>query len=65
MIAWLKKEHRLNHMQAQFIMGIYLNKGKPVYIDESNLMENHLTGFRRNEIKYLFHITEVFIKLIK
>lgn len=51
-------------MQAQIVVGIYLNKGKPVYIDEGNLMENHLTGFRRNEIKYLFHITEVFINLI-
>jgi hypothetical protein len=28
---WLKGEHKLNHMQATLLAGIYLNDGKPVY----------------------------------
>jgi predicted transport protein len=39
-LNWLKKEHKLNHMQAAFVAGIYLNNGKPVYQNESNLLEN-------------------------
>jgi len=31
LIAWLKSEYQLNHMQAQFLTGIYLNGGQPVY----------------------------------
>lgn len=30
-VAWLKDAHKLNHMQATFLAGIYLNDGKPVY----------------------------------
>jgi hypothetical protein len=30
-IKWLKDEHKLNHSQATFLMGIYLNGGQPVY----------------------------------
>lgn len=44
-IAWLKKDNGLNHMQAQFVVGIYLNEGKPVYINEENLMDNHFVKF--------------------
>lgn len=40
LVAWLKKDHGLNHMQAQLIVGIFLNNGKPVYIDEGNLLES-------------------------
>lgn len=39
-LEWLKKGHGLNHTQAQLIAGIYLNNGKPVYINESDLLEN-------------------------
>ncbi len=39
-LEWLKKGHGLNHMQAQFVAGMHLNNGKPVYIDESGLLEN-------------------------
>lgn len=28
-------------MQSQFVAGIHLNKGKPVYADEKNLLEIH------------------------
>ncbi|MDX2076256.1 MAG: DUF5655 domain-containing protein [bacterium] len=29
--SYLKDNHKLNHLQATFLMGIYLNDGKPVY----------------------------------
>lgn len=40
MLDWLKKQHSLNHLQAQLIAGIFLNNGNPVYIEETNLLEN-------------------------
>ena len=36
-LEWLKKGHGLNHMQAQFVAGIFLNNGNPVYGNESTL----------------------------
>ena len=39
-LNWLKSEHKLNHMQAGFVAGIYLNNGKTVYASEDNLLEN-------------------------
>ena len=30
-LNWLKTEYKLNHMQANFLSGIYLNDGKPVF----------------------------------
>jgi hypothetical protein len=30
-LKWLKEEHKLNHLQANFLSGIYLNDGKPVF----------------------------------
>ena len=30
-LNWLKENHQLNHMQANFLSGMYLNDGKPVY----------------------------------
>jgi hypothetical protein len=30
-IKWLKDVHKLNHMQATFLGGIFLNDGQPVY----------------------------------
>jgi len=30
-LRWLKEEHNLNHMQANFLSGMYLNDGKPVF----------------------------------
>src|SRR6185503_5826387 len=30
-LNWLKQTHQLNHMQANFLSGIYLNDGKPVF----------------------------------
>lgn len=51
-LNWLKKEHKLNHMQAQFIAGIYLNNGKPVYQNEGSLLENQFV--KCEEMKPLF-----------
>lgn len=31
LIKWLKENHPLNHMQAGFLAGIFLNDGQPVY----------------------------------
>jgi len=39
-LEWLKKGHGLNHMQAQFIAGIFINNGNPVYGNENALLEN-------------------------
>ena len=43
-LNWLKKGHGLNHMQAQFVSGIHLNNGKPVYSNEDNLFETHFAS---------------------
>lgn len=45
-LNWLKKEHKLNHMQAQLLAGIFLNNGKPVYQNEGNLLENQFAKFK-------------------
>ena len=39
-LNWLKSTHQLNHMQAQFVAGIFLNNGNPVFQNEDNLLEN-------------------------
>lgn len=40
---WLKAEHKMNHLQASLLAGLYLNDGKPVYQNESSLLENQFT----------------------
>jgi hypothetical protein len=42
-LKWLKDEHKLNHMQANFLQGIYLNGGKPVF-DYEVLFANLFKG---------------------
>lgn len=37
---WLKAEHKLNHLQATLLTGLYLNNGKPVYQNENALLDN-------------------------
>lgn len=39
-LNWLKETKGMNHLQANLLSGLYLNGGKPVYIDEANLLEN-------------------------
>lgn len=38
MIAWLKNEHKFNHMQASLLAGIHANGGKPVYSSTDDLL---------------------------
>lgn len=40
-LEWLKKGHGLNHLQAQFVAGIFLNNGKPVYANQDGLLDSH------------------------
>jgi predicted transport protein len=51
-IEWLRKGHGLNHLQATFITGIYLNNGNPVYMNENALLENQF--LKCPEIRPLF-----------
>ncbi len=39
-IAWLKSDHKFNHMQASLLAGIHANGGKPVYQSADDLLEN-------------------------
>ncbi|HNJ55778.1 MAG TPA: DUF5655 domain-containing protein [Chitinophagaceae bacterium] len=49
---WLKAEHKLNHLQASLLAGLYLNNGKPVYQNESNLLDTQFA--RCEDMKPLF-----------
>lgn len=37
---WLKTEHKLNHLQASLLAGLYLNNGEPVYQNETALLDS-------------------------
>ena len=39
-IAWLKSEHKFQHMHASLLAGIHANGGKPVYASTDDLLEN-------------------------
>lgn len=56
---WLKAEHKLNHLQAQLLAGLYLNNGKPVYQNESNLLDNQFT--KCEEMRLLFNVVSEMI----
>ncbi|MDQ3022500.1 MAG: DUF5655 domain-containing protein [Bacteroidota bacterium] len=43
-VDWLKKEKGLNHSEATFLTGIFLNDGKPVYNDDGNLFSALFKG---------------------
>ncbi len=38
-IAWLKEEHKFNHMHASLLAGIHANGGKPVYASTDGLLD--------------------------
>lgn len=58
---WLKAEHGLNHLQAQLLAGLYLNNGKPVYQNESSLLDNQFT--RCEEMRPLYgSVSEMILK---
>lgn len=44
-IAWLKSEHKFNHMQASLLAGIHANGGKPVYASTDDLLEAQFAKF--------------------
>jgi predicted transport protein len=59
-LEWLKKGHGLNHMQAQFVAGIFLNNGNPVYGNENALLENQFV--KSPDMRSLFDtVSEVII----
>lgn len=39
-IAWLKDEHKFNHMHASLLAGIHANGGKPVYGSTDSLLDD-------------------------
>ena len=43
--GWLKSEKGLKHRDAWMLAAIYLNNGKPVYGDESDLLGNQLAKY--------------------
>ncbi len=49
---WLKEKHKFNHLQATLLAGLYLNNGKPVYQNETGLLENQFA--KAGEMKPLF-----------
>ncbi|MEO8210534.1 MAG: DUF5655 domain-containing protein [bacterium] len=43
-VDWLKKEKGMNHSEATFLTGIFLNNGKPVYDNDENLLSALFKG---------------------
>ncbi len=39
-IAWLKDEHKFNHMHASLLAGMHANGGKPVYGSTDSLLDD-------------------------
>ncbi len=58
-IAWLKSEHKFNHMQASLLAGIHANGGKPVYASTDDLLENQFA--KASEVRPLY---EAFIAFV-
>ena len=44
-IAWLKSEHKFNHMHASLLAGIHANGGKPVYASTDDLLDGQFAKF--------------------
>lgn len=44
-VKWLKEEHGFGHMNANLMMSIYANDGKPVYSSEANLLGNQFEKY--------------------
>lgn len=59
---WLKAVHKMNHLQASLLAGLYLNNGKPVYQNESNLLDNQF--LKAEEMRPLFEaVSQKILKL--
>ena len=46
-IKWLKVKHGFGHMNANLLLGIYSNDGKPVYSSKQNLLDNQLAKYQK------------------
>lgn len=58
---WLKAEHKLNHLQASLLAGLYLNNGQPVYQNETSLLNNQFT--KCEEMRSLYNsVSEKILK---
>ncbi|MBK8983623.1 MAG: DUF4287 domain-containing protein [Ignavibacteria bacterium] len=61
-VGRLKKEYGINHMNATFIAGIFLNDGKPVYADSGDLKDSLFKG--KDNLVSLYDELEKHIKSI-
>jgi len=59
--SYLKDNHKLNHLQATFIMGIYMNDGQPVY-DYEVLFAKLFEG--KDALQPIYTAIETRIKLV-
>jgi hypothetical protein len=59
-LNWLKQEHKLNHLQANFLSGLYLNDGKPVF-DYEVLYKKIFDG--KAELEPLYKMLEQAIQM--
>ena len=50
-LDWLKKDQGINHINANFIAGIFMNGGKPVF-DSKTLFETHFEGKEDKRVLY-------------
>ena len=55
LVKWLKEQHGLNHLQATFLTGIYLNNGQPVF-DYPAMFEKLFAG--KDHLKPVYHALE-------
>ncbi|MBK9527702.1 MAG: DUF4287 domain-containing protein [Acidobacteria bacterium] len=58
-IAWLKDEHKFNHMHASLLAGIHANGGKPVYASTDNLLDDQFV--RAADMRPLYDAFVAFI----
>ena len=59
-IHLLKTEYNFGHMNASLLAGIFLNNGKPVYGDTSELLENQFT-----KAPSMWPLYQAFIELVQ
>ena len=57
----LKENHEMNHMQASLLAGLFLNNGKPVYQNETSLLDNQFA--KCEEMRPLYN--EIAEKILK
>lgn len=58
-IAWLKDEHKFNHMHASLLAGIHANGGKPVYVSTDGLLDDQFA--KASDMRPLYNAFVAFI----